>query len=159
MTYQRYMYMHMYMYMCMCMYCTYPDCTWHHCILDIVIHCIGVGTGGGERRSPRSQCILRSAAPKWNCFLRLCIVQYLWLGTYDMVWSDNLIHAYNIASSPGPTKNIGKGAWSYLQTFLYVLSQHVMWLLRAFYSTAVCFKALIWLVGLGFFRATAHMCI
>ena len=47
--------------------------------------------------------------PKWNCFLRLCIVQYLWLGTYDMVWSDNLIHAYNIASSPGPTRNIGKG--------------------------------------------------
>ena len=23
-------------------------------------------------RSPQSQCILRSASPKWNCFLRLC---------------------------------------------------------------------------------------
>ena len=25
-----------------------------------------------QRRSPRSQSILRSAPPKWNCFLRLC---------------------------------------------------------------------------------------
>ena len=51
-----------------------------------------------------------------------------------------------VALSPGPTQKIGKGAWSHLQTFLYVLSQHIMQQLRGPYVT--CGSQLLFMMTL-----------
>ena len=77
-------------------------------IIFIIVSIIGIGTAifypwdsYMQHRSPQSQCILRLAPPKWNCFLRLCISIWVYITTIlpqtkNMIFTCKRYHAARI---------------------------------------------------------------
>ena len=81
--------------------CAAPARLWFHMYTYTVIACV---MSSDDNVMELSRSTFQSSNPNWS------IVLYIFIGTLV----------------PRPHPKIGKGAWCYLQTFSYVLSQHIM---------------------------------